>query len=437
MRFPSPRVLASVGTLVLLTAACGGTGAGEASDPAPQHETASADGMTDDSLDMSSGGSMPSDGHDMTAVGDSIENGGSGHHGDGGHGGTQEVGVGVPVPSVAIDITADPVQGWNLQVHTTDFEIVPENISTEHVDGEGHMHLYIDGEKVSRIYGEWHHISGLQAGRHDVRVELSSNNHSALAVDSWIIDATAEIFQDRRTNLDLVRDEPVEAVEPYPSVSLTLVEDPAGGWSLRAVPANFRLAPENASTEHMDGEGHMRLYIDGEQVGRLYETWYQMPPLAAGTHEIRVDLGTNDHAPLTVDGVVVDAVVRLEVSGDEATVGAGDEPDMSDSDGHHGDAGAPTRYDADVADAAQTVTVEVVGGAPVGGHQRVEVDLGSVVALMVTSDVAEEVHVHGYDILRAVSDGHPAHFAFTAEIPGVFEVEFEGSGRLLLQLEIS
>ena len=90
-----------------------------------------------------------------------------------------------------------------------------------------------------------------------------------------------------------------------------------------------------------------------------------------------------------------------------------------------------------MADAVQTITVDVTGGAPVGGVQRVEVDLGSVVALMVTSDIAEEVHVHGYDILRAVSEGHPARFAFTAEIPGVLEVELEGSGRLLLLLEIS
>ena len=71
------------------------------------------------------------------------------------------------------------------------------------------------------------------------------------------------------------------------------------------------------------------------------------------------------------------------------------------------------------------------------GHQRAEVALGSVVALMVSSDPAEEVHVHGYDILRTVSSGHPAHFAFKAEIPGVFEVELEASGRLLLLLEIS
>ena len=115
----------------------------------------------------------------------------------------------------------------------------------------------------------------------------------------------------------------------------------------------------------------------------------------------------------------------------------GGEEDTGSGGGRHGSADAPTRYDADVADAAQTITVQVVGGSPVGGHQRVEVELGSVVALTITADTTEEVHVHGYDILRAVSDGHPTHFAFTTEISGVFEVELEGSGRLLLQLEIS
>ena len=146
--------------------------------------------------------------------------------------------------------------------------------------------------------------------------------------------------------------------------------------------------------------------------------------------------GEGGHDTAQELGEDVQATVTLEVTEDEAPATAGHE---------HGDAGAgdgamsgkPTQYDAAVADAAQTITVEVEDGAPAGGVQRVEVALGSVVALMVTSDTAEEVHVHGYDILRAVSDGNPAHFAFTAAIPGVFEVEFEGSGRLLLQLEVS
>lgn len=84
-----------------------------------------------------------------------------------------------------------------------------------------------------------------------------------------------------------------------------------------------------------------------------------------------------------------------------------------------------------------TISIEVVNGEPVGGHQRVAVELNSEVAISVTSDVAEEVHVHGYDILHSVSPGQPLLFSFTAEIPGVFEVELEGSHRLLVQLTVS
>ncbi|MCY3643131.1 MAG: hypothetical protein OXG41_06065 [Acidimicrobiaceae bacterium] len=412
--FPRCSWIAVLAVIVLAAAACGGD------EPVPATQDSAAVSEMADMAEMAGDGSHR--GHD--------------------HGTAHELAAGVPVPSIAIEIAADPVEGWNLRIHTTDFLIVPENASTTHVDGEGHMHLYVDGEKLSRIYGEWHHITGLQPGSHDVRVELSSNNHSALSIDGEIIDATAKIFQDRRTNLSLVRDDPAEAIEPHPSVSVRLVKDPAGGWSLHAVPSNFRLAPENASTGHIDGEGHMRLFVDGEQVARLYETWFQMPPLQAGTHEIKVDLRTNDHAPLTVNGLPVETAITLEVSEAEATMPTSHDHTTSDGHDHshdhdHGSAGAPTRYDADVADATQTIMVSAVGGAPEGGVQRVQVDIGSVVALMVTSDVAEEVHVHGYDILRAVSDGHPAHFAFNAEIPGVFEVEFEGSGRLLLQLQIS
>ena len=381
----------------------------------------------------------PPDNAESSETADMASDNGSHHD----HGSSVEVAEGAPVPTIAIEVTEDPVEGWNLRVLTTDFKIVPENVSTAPIDGEGHMHLYIDGEKVSRLYGEWHHIGPLAPGEHEVRVELSANDHSAMAVDGEIIDATAVIVAQEMDGHGMGHHhvEPREAPEPHPSVIAELVDDPAGGWSLHAVPVNFRLAPENASGDHVDGEGHMHLYINGEKVARIYETWYQMPSLPAGTHEITVALQTNDHAPLTAGGSVVETTLTLEVSDDEATMPDGHDHGASSDDTHdhhdHGSAGEPTRYDADLADAVQTITVDVAGGTPVGGVQRVEVDLGSVVALMVTSDIAEEVHVHGYDILRGVSEGHPAHFAFTAEIPGVFEVELEGSGRLLLQLEIS
>ena len=230
-------------------------------------------------------------------------------HGAGGHDTAQELGEDVPVPTIAIEVTEDPVEGWNLRIHTTDFEIVPENVSTAHVDGEGHMHLYIDGQKVSRVYGGWHHIAPLEPGEHEVRVELSSNNHSALAVGGEIIDAAAVIVAGE-TDSDAMghghdHGATREAIEPLPSLSIEIVDDPAGGWSLHAVPSNFRLAPENASGAHSDGEGHMHLYINGDKVARLYETWFEMPPLPSGVHEIRVDLQSNDHAPMTVNGTIV------------------------------------------------------------------------------------------------------------------------------------
>ena len=227
---------------------------------------------------------------------------GDGHHE---HGNSVEVAEGVPVPTIAIEVTEDPVEGWNLRTVTTDFRIVPENVSTAHVDGEGHMHLYIDGEKVTRLYGEWHHIGPLAPGEHEVRVELSANDHSAMAVDGEVIDATAVIVAGEMGGHAMGHDGPAtrEAQRPHPSITAELVDDPAGGWSLHAVPSNFRLSPENASGDHVDGEGHMHLYINGEKVARVYETWSQMPPLPAGTHDITVTLQTNDHAPVTRGGV--------------------------------------------------------------------------------------------------------------------------------------
>ena len=55
----------------------------------------------------------------------------------------------------------------------------------------------------------------------------------------------------------------------------------------------------------------------------------------------------------------------------------------------------------------------------------------------VTGDVTDEVHVHGYDLFAPIAPGQPATIRFDADIPGVFEVELEGSHVLILELEIS
>ena len=54
-----------------------------------------------------------------------------------------------------------------------------------------------------------------------------------------------------------------------------------------------------------------------------------------------------------------------------------------------------------------------------------------------TSDVAEEVHVHGYDLTVDLVPGQPGEVAFTADLPGAYEVELEGTGKLLFQLRVA
>ena len=78
----------------------------------------------------------------------------------------------------------------------------------------------------------------------------------------------------------------------------------------------------------------------------------------------------------------------------------------------------------------------VVGGQPQGGIARDSVAQGRNVVITVTSDVAEEVHLHGYDLSADVAPGAPATIRFTADAPGRFEIELENSGVQIAELEV-
>lgn len=72
----------------------------------------------------------------------------------------------------------------------------------------------------------------------------------------------------------------------------------------------------------------------------------------------------------------------------------------------------------------------------VEGPSRPRVDLGAEITVRVTADVADEVHVHGYDVFADVAPGAPAEMTLTTDIPGIFEVELESSGLVLFDLQV-
>jgi hypothetical protein len=64
------------------------------------------------------------------------------------------------------------------------------------------------------------------------------------------------------------------------------------------------------------------------------------------------------------------------------------------------------------------------------------VSQGDRVVVVVRSDVEDEVHVHGYDLLREVGPGRAARIAFRASTVGRFEIELEDRHLLLAELEV-
>lgn len=101
------------------------------------------------------------------------------------------------------------------------------------------------------------------------------------------------------------------------------------------------------------------------------------------------------------------------------------------------EAEAPAQTETTPAKPKPEVTrVRVRGGEPVGGAKEITVKKGDTVRFDVHSDTADEVHVHGYDLLEEVGPGKPARFRFKADIEGIFEVELHHTEALLVELRV-
>jgi hypothetical protein len=82
-------------------------------------------------------------------------------------------------------------------------------------------------------------------------------------------------------------------------------------------------------------------------------------------------------------------------------------------------------------------TISVRNGEPVGGIQTLEYSAGEEIRFRVSSDAAEEIHVHGYDISQEVPAGGVIEFNFPAELEGIYEAELEELGVQIAELRIN
>ena len=82
------------------------------------------------------------------------------------------------------------------------------------------------------------------------------------------------------------------------------------------------------------------------------------------------------------------------------------------------------------------IPIAIKDGKPAGGITRASVPKGRTVDLVVQSDVADEVHVHGYDLHKDVKAGGQVQIIFKADITGVFEAELENRKLQILELTV-
>ena len=84
----------------------------------------------------------------------------------------------------------------------------------------------------------------------------------------------------------------------------------------------------------------------------------------------------------------------------------------------------------------ETIRIAFRGGNVIGERRGAEIERGRRVRLVVTADVSDRVHLHGYDLIRDVAPGRPARIRFRATIVGRFEVELEDRGLQIAQIEV-
>lgn len=217
-------------------------------------------------------------------------------------------------PTLSVVVSKDPKEGYNLELETSNIEFVPQEPGIEHVDGQGHAHVYIDGTKIGRFYEKHIYLGKLAPGKREVRVTLSDNTHNEYAVDGETIAEMVTLEVPESEDMPHHTEHEIRNVTAAeaPTLAVSVTDDPAAGWNLILETTNFEYAPKAVGVRDVLGEGHAHIYIDGAILTRLYGPTYHLGSLSEGEHEIRIVLSDNLHNEYAVEGERIEFMFTLE-----------------------------------------------------------------------------------------------------------------------------
>ena len=81
--------------------------------------------------------------------------------------------------------------------------------------------------------------------------------------------------------------------------------------------------------------------------------------------------------------------------------------------------------------------IKVEDGVKASGLDIISVGIGETVRFEVEADIADEVHVHGYDLSFGTIPNQAILVEFLADATGIFEVEIEGLALPIVDIEVT
>ena len=95
--------------------------------------------------------------------------------------------------SLAITAEADADGGIDVHIAAEGFRFASELVDQAHTPGSGHAHIYLDGEKLGRVFEPDYHIADAPPGEREVRVSLNTNDHSDLVYNGEKVESTVTV----------------------------------------------------------------------------------------------------------------------------------------------------------------------------------------------------------------------------------------------------
>ena len=112
---------------------------------------------------------------------------------------------GAPAPLLSLSLHKDAMSGFNLEVRSEHFVFVPPPAEAMDMQAlmaasmdpgsgfvEGHAHLYVNGEKIQRLYGPYAHLPSelFREGINQITVSINNHGHMYWTVDDRQVLAT-------------------------------------------------------------------------------------------------------------------------------------------------------------------------------------------------------------------------------------------------------